>query len=95
MGTIHTLMKKRSKGILICAVMAAALEAGLLFAEHQPSNGPNVFTLCVVPFFAFASAFIGSLGNVVFYLSMFLFFFVITLLPYLLWLLITKDNHDA
>jgi uncharacterized membrane protein YcfT len=88
-------MKKHSKGILICAVVAAALEAGLLFAAHQPSNGPNIFTLCVVPFFAFASAFHGSLADVVFYTSMFLFFFVITLLPYLLWMLITKDNHDA
>ena len=88
-------MKKRTKGILICALVAAALEAGLLFAAHQPSNGPDIFTLCVVPFFAFASVFNGSLGDVVFYLSMFLFFFAITFLAYLVWSQITKGNHDA
>jgi hypothetical protein len=76
-------MKKRTKGILICALLAVALEGGLLFAAHQPSNGPNIFTLCVVPFIMLTSAFSGSLGEFVFYLSMFLFFFGVACLGYL------------
>jgi len=48
-------------------------KAACFFAAHQPSNGPNIFTLCVVPFFAFASGINGSLGDVVFCLSMFYF----------------------
>jgi hypothetical protein len=88
-------MKKRTKGILICVLVAAVLEAALLLAARQPSNGPNMFTLCVVPFIILTSAFTGTFGEVVFYLSIFFFFFGVTILGYWLWTQITKGNHDA
>ena len=87
-------MKKHGKGLLYCALAAAALEAGWLFVAHQPSNGPNLFTLCIVPFFMFASLFSGSLGDVVFYVSIFLAFFAYTSFAYWVWRRMTRKNHD-
>jgi hypothetical protein len=84
-------MKKHAKWTLISALVAAVLEASLLFAVRQPSNGPNVFTLCTLPFFVLASACGDNLGGIVFYVSIFLFFFGITYLTHLIWMLFAKD----
>ena len=88
-------MKKHAKGILICVLVAVGLEAALLLAARQPSNGPNIFTLCVVPFIILASPFTGSFGEVAFYLLIFLFFFGVTILGYWFWKQIMTGNHDA
>jgi len=87
--------EKNTKWILISALVAAVLEACLLFAAHQPSNGPTIFTLFSVPFFMLASACGGSLGEIVFYLSIFYIFFVVTFLAHLAWTVIANDNHDT
>ena len=70
-------MKKGTKIFLISAVLAALLTAGLLYLAQRPSNGPNVFTLSIVPFYMIGVWFSGNVhqpSTLPVYLSIYLFF---------------------
>lgn len=73
-------MKKRTKRRLMSAELAAMLTVGLFYLAQQPSNGPNIFTLIILPFYMIGVFFSGNLhqpSEIAGYLSMYLFFFAI------------------
>src|SRR5436309_2087599 len=72
------ILANRVSRFLIPATVAGALMSALLYVAHLPSNGPNFFTLCLLPFLFIGTALSGNVHQpsaVGFYLSMFLFFF--------------------
>jgi hypothetical protein len=74
-------MKKRAIQFLVSAVLAGALTAGLLYAVSIPSKGPTIFSLLCLPFYMIGMHFSGSIHQpetIATFLSMFLFFFIIT-----------------
>ena len=83
------------KRCLVSALAAGVLTAGLIYAAQQPSNGPNVFSLCVFPFYMVGVLFSGNIhqpspaGSVV---SMFLFFFAVAYAAQMLWTKIAKKS---
>jgi hypothetical protein len=81
-------MKKRAKRLLISAVAALLLTAGLLYLATRPSTGPNLFTLSVLPFWMIGSFFSGSIhapAEAPAYLSMYLFFFMVVYVSLFAW----------
>ena len=87
-------MKKRTKRFLISAVLAVVLTVGLLYLAHQPSNGPNIFTLSTLPFYMIGVLFSGNAhqpSEIPAYLSMYLFFFIIVYAGLFIWSKLKKD----
>jgi glucan phosphoethanolaminetransferase (alkaline phosphatase superfamily) len=90
-------MKKCTKRCFISAVLAAVLMAGLLYLADQPSNGPNIFTTSVLPFYMIGVLFSGNAhepSEIPTYISMYLFFFVIVYAALFIWSKIV-ESHDA
>jgi hypothetical protein len=83
---------------LISSVAAALLTASLLYLAHQPSNGPNIFTISVLPFYMIGVLFSGNLhqpSEIPAYLSMCLFFFAIVYSVLWIWSPVRNDKHDT
>jgi hypothetical protein len=93
----YAAMKKRTKRCLISSVLAAVLTVALLYLAHQPSSGPNIFTMSILPFYMVGVLFSGNAhlpSEIPAYLSMYLFFFVIV---YAALFILSKigESHDA
>jgi hypothetical protein len=54
-------MKKGTKRCLISAVVAVLFTVGLLYLATRPSDGPNIFTTAILPFWMIGSFFSGSI----------------------------------
>lgn len=62
--------------------------ASLLYLAHQPSNGPNIFTMSVMPFYMVGVLFSGNAhqpSEIPAFISMYLFFFVFVYAALFLW----------
>jgi hypothetical protein len=91
-------MKKRKTRLLISAVVAALLMACLLYLAQQPSNGPNIFTMSVLPFYMVGVLFSSNAhqpSEIPAYLSMYLFFFATVYFVLWIWSLVRNDKHDV
>ena len=81
-------MKKRKTRLLVSAAMAGLLMASLLYLAHQPSNGPNIFTMSVLPFYMIGVLFSGNAhqpSEIPAYISMYLFFYGLVYVVLLIW----------
>jgi glucan phosphoethanolaminetransferase (alkaline phosphatase superfamily) len=89
-------MKKRTKRILISALLATLLEAilvGLATVAQRTSNGQDIFTFCLMPFYMIAAVLTHNAedtSGVLIYSLMFLFFLGITYLAQVMWARIRK-----
>src|SRR5262249_48919364 len=97
LGVIEAFMNIHVRRCLIVVGISGLVSAGLLYAAQQPSSGPTVFSLCVLPFYMIGVIFsgdvhqpseIGSFG------SMFLFFFAAGYAAQIIWTKIAK-KRDA
>ena len=94
-------MKNRTKRVLISAIVAILLQAslvGLATVAQRTSNGQDVFTFCLMPFYIIGAFLSGSAedpSGIIIYLSMFLAFFGIVYLALIGLSKLRKIIHDA
>jgi hypothetical protein len=77
------------KRLIISVLVAAALTIGLSTLVQSPANGPTIFSAMLLPFYMVGALVSGNAhepNEVVCYLSMFLFFFAVSLAVQLTWL---------
>ena len=77
------------KRLLISVFVAAVLTVGVLTLVQRPANGPTIFSVLLLPFYMVGVLVSGNAhepNELVCYLSMFLFFFVVSLAVQFTWL---------
>ena len=94
-------MTTRTKRILISAIIAIVLEVswlGLASVAQRTSNGQDIFTLCLIPFYVIGAYLSGSAedpSGFIIYFSMFLAFWGVVYLAVIGWSKLRKIIHDA